>query len=63
MNHSVFGKNCLLTPVTQYDPRLTFDPIKRIEDLKLMYMCEFYVQTVEYGQDIAFLVKMTFRPL
>ena len=26
------------------DPRLTFDPTKSIEGLKLMYMYEFYVQ-------------------
>ena len=44
INYSIFGKNDLLTPVTPYDPRLTFDPTKSIEGLKLMYMYEFYVQ-------------------
>ena len=59
MNYSIFGKNDLLTPVTPYDPRLPFDPTKWIEDLKLMYMYEFYVQAIRYGRVRAFLVKLT----
>ena len=55
-----FGKKDLLTPVTPYDPILTFDTAKWKESFKLMYMYEFYVQAI---QVIAFLVKMPFWPL
>ena len=32
--------------MTPYDPRLTCDPTKKIEGLKLMYMYAFYVQAI-----------------
>ena len=36
-----------------YDPRLAFDPTKWIDDLKLMYMHELFVQAIWYGRVIA----------
>ena len=41
-----FYENDLLTPVTPYDPRLTFDPITLVEDLTLMNMYEDYGHAV-----------------
>ena len=35
---NVLCKNNVLSLVTPNDPRLTFDPINRIEGLKLMHM-------------------------
>ena len=41
-SYSIFSENALLTPVTPNDPRLTFDPITKVEGLKLMHMYESY---------------------
>ena len=41
-SYSNFNINYLLTPVTPNDPRFTYDPITKVEDLKLMYMYESY---------------------
>ena len=37
-----FSENQDLTPVTQNNPRLTFEPIKVIEGLKLMHAYELH---------------------
>ena len=41
-SYSIFIENELLTPVTQNDPRLTFDQITLVEGLKLINMYESY---------------------
>ena len=41
-SYSIFSENNLLTPVTLNDPRLTFDPIKSQEGLKLINMYKSY---------------------
>ena len=41
-SYSIFSANDLLTPVTPNDHRLTFDPIKSQEGLKLINLYESY---------------------
>ena len=41
-SYSIFSANDFLTPVTLNDPRLTFDPIKSQEGLKLINMYKSY---------------------
>ena len=41
-SYSIYSENDLLTPVTPNDPRLTFDPIKSHEGLKLINMYKSY---------------------
>ena len=41
-SYSIFSANDLSTPVTPNDPRLTFDPIKSQEGLKLINMYKSY---------------------
>ena len=46
----------------QVDPRLTFDPLTKMEGLKLMLMYESYGHAMYHGRVKAFLAKLTFRP-
>ena len=41
-SYSIFSEKDLLTPVTPNDPRLTSDPITKVEGLKLINMYESY---------------------
>ena len=41
-SYKIVGTNDLLAPMTPNDPRLTFDPTKKIDGLKLKHMCDFH---------------------
>ena len=60
MSYSILSENEFLTTVTPNDPRLTFDPIAKVDGLTLMNMYESYGHAVYHGQIIAFRVKVTF---
>ena len=59
---SIFNINELLTPVTQNDPRLTFNLIALVEGLKLMHMYETDGHAIQHGCVKVYLVKITFWP-
>ena len=62
LTYRISGKSDLLSPVTPYDPRLTYDPIVYVEGLELMHMYVSNLGTcyVTWTCYIAFFVKMTF---